>query len=61
MWKASFKLMEYFPPIQLPPQDKDTAPQDPKDPLAPELQDKAKQVQDLTNQAKTLTWINPTK
>jgi hypothetical protein len=60
MWKSTIKLRQYFPPIALPPQDKDTAPQDPKDPLDPSLQNKATQVQDLTNQAKTLTWINPT-
>lgn len=60
MWHAEFKLREYSPPIQLPPQDKDTAPVQPNDPLAPELQNKATQVQNLTNQANSLTWINPT-
>ncbi len=60
MWKASIKLQEYFPPIQLPPQDKDTAPVNPGDPLSGEAANKATQVANLTNQAKSLTWINPT-
>lgn len=59
MWKATFKLREYFPPLQLPPQDHDTAPQQPGDPLAPQLQDKAQQVAQLKNTAANQNWVNP--
>jgi hypothetical protein len=59
MWKLTIKMREYFPPLPIQPQDKDTAPQPNGDPLSPENQNKALQVQNLTNQAKTLTWINP--
>lgn len=59
MWKATFKLREYFPPLQLPPQDHDTAPQQPTDPLAPQLQDKAQQVAELTQTAANQNWVNP--
>jgi hypothetical protein len=51
MWRATFKLREYFPPIQLPPQDKDTAPQEPGNPLSPDLQNPANEISQLTNTA----------
>jgi len=58
LWKATYKLQEYFPPIQLPAQDQDTAPQQPNDPLAPELQNKATQVQQLTQQVAQQNWVS---
>jgi hypothetical protein len=58
LWKATWTLQEYFPPIQLPPQDQDTAPQQPNDPLSSSLQDKATQVQDLTQKVAEQKWVS---
>jgi hypothetical protein len=51
MWKATYHLQEYFPPIKLPPQDQDTAPKPPVDPIDDALKDLSSQKEQLANTA----------